>query len=320
LSCEKSQSSDFHLSILERIIRNGIDICPNYGTWNWAMYKSYMDESGVNDPQALAIAGYFGPDTQLDRLAREWESVLAEYGMQDCGFHAREFYNPAPSSQVYNWSQAKRQQFIDELLKVVEDRRIWLFATGVDVDAFNRLTEGERRLLTGGVFIGPSGKWKSLSGKPSAPYFVALRSILETIAVRTVRGQKCYQILHWQEQYEGYAYQYYEWMTGPKSPMSLKYDVSRFGHPLVFGKTSQYLQLQAADLAAYHIYNFVLEKRLNPDLKSTAIVRRLARKAQSFSDLKMVTADALPKLLNAYREYEPFWDDERKRRAAKHGR
>jgi hypothetical protein len=89
------------------------------------MYKSYMDESGVQDTKAVVVAGYLGTDTQLDRLAREWEIVLSkpEYDMLEEGFHAREFYNPSPKSKVFQWRQTKRDQFVDDLLGVIEDRQ-----------------------------------------------------------------------------------------------------------------------------------------------------------------------------------------------------
>ena len=241
----------FHLSNLERLIRDGLSVYPRYGEWHWAMHKTFTDESGVNDPLAFAMACYFGRDAQLDRLAKRWEAVLRkpEYDMAECGFHAKEFYKPSPNDKVYNWPTAKRDRFIKELISAIEDCRIWLFATGVDAEAFYALSEGERRHLTGGVFNGPSGKWKLLSGKASAPYFLALRVQLETIAMRTPSGQKCFQILHRQNEYEGYAHDYYDWITGDRSPIRDEYDTSRLGHPLVFASHTQYLQLQAADLA-----------------------------------------------------------------------
>jgi len=283
------------------------------GKWTFGVYKSFIDESGIEGLPTCVVAGYVGISTQFDRLALEWEKVLCKYDMLDEGFHSKEFYHPSQSSKVFGWSSTKREDFIDDLVDVINDRKVWLIGCGIDCIAFECLTEDEKRHLTGGVFDGKRGKW-ILSGKPTAPYMLALRSTLENAVHHTPRRDQCFPVMDRQEQYEGYAREMYDWMLDGRMLVKNK---ERLGDPISFLSRKKFLQLQAADLAAYHTFQFALERRVNRYSKPTGVFKRLVTRLSSMKDLKFVTAADLPKLLAQFRPFIEHWETERLLRATR---
>ena len=274
----------------------------------FSIYKSFIDESGISDPRTCVLAGYVGTASQLDRLARKWEGVLSEYDMLDEGFHAREFYNPAPKSKVFHWGSTKRDDFVNDLIDAIDDCKVWLIGCGIDTEAFFAHSENERKHLTGGVLDGVRLKFTKVSGKPTAPWFLGFRSMLEHVIYHTPARNQCFVVMDKQDEYKPYAEELFDFLISPVSTFKNK---DRLGEPLVFASRKTYKQLQAADLAAYHIWQFSLIRRDHQYAKPGGVFKRLLNRLSTNKDLKFVSPKSLDDLLVKFRPFISHWEKQR---------
>ncbi len=109
--------------------------------------------------------------------------------------------------------------------------------------AWNDLSYGERKFITGGMF--KAGKFRS-SGAPSKAYFVPFQYCVINPAHCLV-GQKIHFIFDLNEQFEGFARDLYKLFRGEHSDISVK---DRFG-PLSFAISKEAVPIQVADLFSY---------------------------------------------------------------------
>jgi hypothetical protein len=103
--------------------------------------KAYFDESR-RDPNGtiLALAGYFGRTTAWRRLCREWNNVLAWYGIKR-GLHMKEFAHFKGEFKIFEGNEPRRREFLAKLINTLYKNPPRFVAVGcaVDVRAFAEL-------------------------------------------------------------------------------------------------------------------------------------------------------------------------------------
>lgn len=148
--CAKNQHGDWILR--KALSSNPLDANPLEK--NFAMLSVYMDDSGSHDQSHnCVIAGYWGEVREWRRFQREWHAVLLRYGIQE--FKANEFWprlSGGRKNPPYNgWSDDKSDAYINDLLMVIESRRVFPFASGILGDQWNQLLPHHKGILTFGA-------------------------------------------------------------------------------------------------------------------------------------------------------------------------
>lgn len=86
-----------------------------------AMFKSYMDEAGIQFNDAYCtIGGYVGDVVEWEKVERDWNFALSEFKVPY--FHALEFYGS--DSRYKNWKDSKRAVFINLLFDCLRDHEL----------------------------------------------------------------------------------------------------------------------------------------------------------------------------------------------------
>jgi hypothetical protein len=157
--------------------------------------------------------------------------------------------------------------------------------------------------MTGGIFHAMSRKWYS-QGKPSAPYFVALRATIEIAAYRITKAEASQKpmltfFMSEQNNYERGAMQMYRNILDMQPPLDVRHVLAE---PMVFETPKNMAQLQAADLAAYHTYQYSRERRTDINSLGSPTFRRLAKCAAHSEDLKFISQDVIDKIGSRFAE------------------
>jgi hypothetical protein len=273
---------------------------------NVAVFTTYLDESGIDRAGACAVAGFLGGIPAQSNLGRKWKKILAHYHVSG-PFHSHEFYAPpnkiklSTTNPYRGWSNKRRRRFISDLLQVIEDQNIVLMGCGVDSIAFHNRTEDERRAMTGGVFNAMRKTWAH-QGKPSAPYFLALRATIEFAGARTVLAEESNPlamfVMSEQNEYERGAMQMYRNLLDMNPPLPYR---KVLGEPMTFATHKRLPQLQAADLAAYHIYQYSCERRVDRYAEPGRVLKRLLKCKASPEDVRFVTAESLERICSKFK-------------------
>ena len=261
------------------------------------MLSAYFDESGItHTSEVTVIAGFLGGPVALNRIGKAWNKVLNRYGVK-VPFHAIEFYAPpekiklSTTNPYRGWSTTKRRNFINDLLRVLRTYNAPLIVNLVDAVAFRSRSEDERKWMTGGIpnVMNPQ-KWRL--GSANSPYHFALRVVVECCAARTGNEDKVHIVMSEQNQYEGYALELYKAILATKS---LDF-IDRLDESMTFGSHNRFPQLQAADLACYHFYQFGLERRVNPQAEASRTLKQLLGLVENRSDLKFGDAESIERI------------------------
>jgi len=144
-------------------------------------YFVFSDESGIHgqDARHCLVTGYIGTPKQWELLNAAWHKTLDKY--QVSRFHAWEFFardkRGLRVGPYKGWSDVTGQRFLLRLCGIINKRGLKVLGAGVDTQAFNRLTRGERQHLTGGFYYIPHGKFLR-SGAPTKPYYLALQQLV----------------------------------------------------------------------------------------------------------------------------------------------
>lgn len=218
---------------------------------------AYADESGMHgSPSHLVLAGYIASPRQWDSFCREWRSWLSEFGISL--FHSKNFFSSVARGhhkEFGNWSNKKAQEFIFGLTQIIHGHRIYPLGCGIDVQAFNDFTIGERRFLTCGIWNPRKGVFEANhNGKPSSPYFAAFQYFVRNALDRTPEKAKLHLVFDHQDQMESYAHNAFEaWGKIPRH----KSDVEKLDS-ITYQVSTNTPQLQAADLYTYGWYNYIV--------------------------------------------------------------
>jgi hypothetical protein len=272
----------------------------------FGMFKFYADETGIQfKDRYCTIAGYVGDIQQWDGVEHDWNFVLDEFKvpLDDSGlryFHALEFYG---SGKKYrNWSKSKRRAFFDALADCLRDHEVRVLASSIDVQIFNSLTEDERHYVTGGFHNGM--KWK-YPGAPSKAYFLPFHNVLQQATKFVPRGTLMYPIMSRQDQYEMKALELYERMlNGYPAPRCR----AKWADDMIFSNPKKVAQLQAADLAAYWLGQFMkylaqTGDKTAKDFPNKYEFLRIMERLQSKADFKLFDFQGLMLLLQGSNRY-----------------
>jgi hypothetical protein len=214
-------------------------------------HKSYIDDSGVQDPKVCGLAGFVGTTLQMDRLDTRWKVILNKFEVPpDKGFHSDQFFHHQGCFK--GWNTDKWEAFLNQLLDAIHASRVICIGGLVDVAYFTSLSEDERRWITGG-FRGR--QWDS-EGSPSNPYFAAFHIAITGVAKNVPMGDKVTLVFDRQTQYENKARMTYNDMLAFDIP-----EVSaKLSDDLIFSARLSAVVLQAADLMVYQSYQHTLKR------------------------------------------------------------
>ena len=132
-----------------------------------AVIEAYLDESGINNMPYCLVAGYVASDRQWRRLTKALECVHAEFDAPV--FHAKRFFPLKAFEHDYpGWTMEKRRDYAERLVKTITSHRVRRINQGIEVAAFEKLNEDERRWITGGARKPRNLKWYG-QGAPTKP-------------------------------------------------------------------------------------------------------------------------------------------------------
>jgi len=258
-------------------------------------HKSYIDDSGVQDPKVCGLAGFVGTTLQMDRLDKRWKVILDKFEVPpEKGFHADQFFHHKGFSE--GWNTARWRAFLNHLLDAIYRSRVICIGGMVDVPYFSCLSEDERRWITG-AFRGR--QWDS-EGSPSNPYFAAFHIAVTGVAKNVSTGNKVTLIFDRQTQYENKARMTYNDMLAFDIPeVSAKLD-----EDLIFSSRFSAVVLQAADLMAYQAYQHTVERIENGgiEIPPNYVLKKLFRNKHS---VIFINKDTVKVLLTDFHRLNP---------------
>jgi len=169
------------------------------------MMQAYLDESGIHEgANVCVIARCFGGPGQWKRLSSAWARILQLHKVTE--FHAKEFWARDPLGgrvgPYKGWSGKKADTFLDQLVNIIQGRKVHPVSCAVVLDSFNKLSHNQRRFLTGGKLL--NGKFKS-SGCPSKSYFLPFQTCILDAADHVPVGGKAHFFFDLNKQFKGYA-------------------------------------------------------------------------------------------------------------------
>jgi len=244
------------------------------------MVQAYMDDSGSHaNSHNCVVAGYFGGVAELGRFERQWQPIIERYGVSE--FHAKRFWardnNAKPVGEYKGWSERKLFGFLDALLKVIESRKIYPFASGVLGEEWKKHSLAQRRVFTGATRQHPSGA-------PSKPIFMGFVTNVIRIAFYCKPGIRVNFVFDDNPKTEEWAYPCYDGIKQMGGSLS-----SRLGE-LTFASSAKAVPLQAADLLAYQAHKWAKEANGNANHSVNSVYRRALTNIRSMDDFWMYDA------------------------------
>ena len=220
----------------------------------FAMLRSYIDESGIheNSSQICCVGGYFGVISEWRNFERHWRKELDRAGIEE--FHAQRFWQRNPEGHrvkpYQDWNDQKAEKFIDRLLTIVTEHRI--FPTGATVvkSAWDELSDDRKVFLTGGRWHKMKNRWIT-TGARSRPYFLGFQFAILNPARYCRADDKIHFAFDLNEQLKGYALDLFELLKNDPT-LSIR---DRLGE-ISFPTSTEAVQLQAADLLVYQVYQY----------------------------------------------------------------
>jgi hypothetical protein len=218
---------------------------------------TFADESGIQGGAPYCIiSGYIASPRQWLSFEAAWQRVLAEFDVPY--FHSKEFFNRSQGHGVYkHLSSAEAMRFLRALLATMQTHRLSPIGGAVDVQAFDALTLGERRFLTGGNFT-ESGRWLS-SGAPSKPYYLGLQHFVVEALMVAKPHTKVHLVFDRQHVLSARAVQTLQEIVSlpPESPWRETHhlDLSRISS-MQFANSTEEPALQLADLHTHAWYSY----------------------------------------------------------------
>jgi hypothetical protein len=255
----------------------------------FAMMQAYMDDSGSHSTSHnCVVGGYFGGVNEWRKFERQWKPILDEYRISE--FHARRFYARNSKKEFVGeykgWPNRRRLEFLDKLLKVIESRKIYPFASGVIGEEWVKENVEHRRLFTGATKKFPSGA-------PSKPLFVGFMTCVVRVASHCHPGVKVNFVFDDNPQTVGWASICY---SGMKALVTKDRSLTASMGDLSFASSKTALPLQAADLIAYEAHNWAKESSGNENHLTRPVYRRALRNFKTKEDFWLYDAQRLTTL------------------------
>ena len=242
----------------------------------------YADESGIHDDALFCVvAGYRGSVEQWKKFNREWQAVLnkPEYRIKG-GFHSKIFFNRklkknSKGNPYFGWPDNKARVFIDELLSVIDKRKIRPIGCAVNVNEFQTFSYGEQSTLVG-YFPEKSMRQHRLK---LAPYHLAVRAMVEDSLFGVASTTELHFVIAEQKELQqraldGYYLTKELWSKGERA---VETAAVRQLKGMGVEAPVDFPGLQAADLFANRWYN-ALVHNMRVGLDNRKIMKRLTRK------------------------------------------
>ena len=97
------------------------------------MLRAYMDDSGSHyTSHNCVVGGYWGGVNHWRKFERAWNRIVVSEGIRE--FKARTFWRRSRGKRVppyAGWSDERANHFLDQLLGVIEETKVFPFAAGV---------------------------------------------------------------------------------------------------------------------------------------------------------------------------------------------
>jgi hypothetical protein len=240
---------------------------------------AYADESGIeNNSSYCVVAGYLASQRVWENFRKEWKFILDEYHVSE--FHSKEFFKryrgPNIShGQYVGWSTKKASDFELKLINCINRHHLNPTGSAIDIPAFNKLTLGERRFLTGAL-IKENVLSRTHHGAPGKPWFVPFRSFVQQSLSLAEDGTMVHLRFDEQNQMNKNALQIHKDM---KEPYYLLPGKEKLGD-LIFGDSKVNPELQAADMFSYSVYLYLRWKKglININQEGEAAVLKLFKR------------------------------------------
>lgn len=205
-----------------------------------AMFTAYIDDSGTDPKQAVAIAALLiVPGTALRRMEKRWGELKEKEGF-DC-FHTSECIHRNPKKVFANWSQTKQKRVLESIREITKGCSDRAFSFAVNKSDYDEVVPEEIKTF---------GKFH---------YSWAIRHVIEH-AEQWARRQKL-----------GAPLEYVFDFMDNRSQKEAKAEVEailaqaeclnpgRFAGHYSFRKRCEVPALQCTDLLAWSYYQFALQ-------------------------------------------------------------
>ena len=181
------------------------------------------------------------------------------------------------SGNIADGAKRKLLEFLDRLLRVIESRKIYPFASGVLRSEWDKHDLEWRRVWTGATREHPSGA-------PSKPIFMAFVTNVISITRYCKPGIVVNFVFDQNKQAEGWAHFCY---AGLKT---IDRSLTRRLGELSFADSEKAVQLQASDLIAYEAHLWAREASGDKNRPMRRVYERCLRNARSRDDFWMFDA------------------------------
>lgn len=212
--------------------------------------RAYMDDSGTHDGSDYClIAGYWGSINEWQRFEKAWNAVLTEFGVAE--FHAKTFWprlNGQRVGEFRGWSDKRHATFIDRLLTVIQEHKVYPFAFGVLASDWQQAPIHLRRVYAGFKHT-TTEKDKHLRA-----IYLAVQCAFVRIARYCRRDKVMHFFIDQDRKISGHVL---ECFTKLQSESKAEHDElwTHLGS-LTFAQSNDSAPLQAADLLAYEIHRY----------------------------------------------------------------
>jgi hypothetical protein len=256
---------------------------------------SYWDESGIQDADVCLMAGYFGGANQWRRLNRRWNEILGREGVRE--FHAKEFWrlnqNRRRTGPYKDWDDERAEQFLSDLVSASVDVKIHPVCCAVSLAEWKTLTLNQQRYFTGARFHKVTHKQRG-TGAPTKPYFWCFQHCVFN-AAKYCDGVVIDAYFDRSDQLQGYAQGYWSELADRRMLPWRNLGAASFPN------SEDAPGIQLADLLAYRVRRYAVERLQNRAAVPEALLRKLISRIRDSSDCLFITD--VSKVLNEIPAY-----------------
>ena len=266
----------------------------------FAMFKAFLDESGMEENVSIVIGGIVGKKEECDWAAARWSDTLKNAGITE-PFHSIEFWNRTDGKmhKPYEHISISDADLLAELLtEIITAQSLHPIAIALGVKMFMHLSEDERRWLTSNKRFGKD--WDS-QGSPRNVYFFVFQVCTQIAAELTPADDKVYFIFDRQDSFADRArYLYNETLKISNET------TKKMADELVFSSKASAILLQSADFIAY-LSRWYAESPQTMSAIAEKCFRRMAEPQNS--KISLIRARDLDTVLQRCPFRQTFWPE-----------
>jgi hypothetical protein len=247
-----------------------------------AMFKTYMDETGIHDDADMVAVGCYIAKPKVWRdWTKKWNVAKAPIGV----FHSTDCANF--QGEFRGWDKDRRDPYVAKLLPAIAEHDLAGMVIGVQLKDLAEALKDRPELM-------------EMFGEPYTACFQWAVSTIMELANKHSRGTRM-AFVHEVNDFKGEAMKAFQYVRDNLNPRGIKMT-------LRFGSKADYSPLQAADVLAYEGGKFLKNPNgvprrawtaLDPD-KSRIIAKRYGK--ENMPELIKLLSDFREKLL------EQGWD------------